>query len=377
MATVLRSKFSLSDEELRETLTLDGDLADVSIEGTLRAMVESLKDSRDEFRILDEGDGWIRDIEERMISASDPVLRRELLKSADLIRIVRILTEVAILELADEGVSDEARRTSTESPEERSAREQKRRETILRLIGETIDSQSPGEESISTGSLEYGLASEGNLEHILPLESSEVLSGAWIKSALREDQGDLLVARPEGSQDSWEALSQERMGEIAETIESCCDAPVAPASATMEDIAVELEYGVASYGDLGDIISDQSEGGRLSTKRWAEARLQPEYGDLLVARQAARPGGWSVVPSEPGESPEHGGSDGSSFGFTVPAIDLEEEDGWMAEVDGWIEELSSELTSTDSEEKRDELSRRAELLRALSESTWRLQDLDH
>jgi len=394
MAATLRSKFSQSDEELRGALALEGDLATVSIEGTLRSIVDSLKDSRDEFRILEEGDGWIQNLEELTGSASDPLLRRELLKTVDLIRIVRSLTEVAIIELADEGVSDEARRNSAESPEERKLREERRRDTILQLIAETIDAQSPDGEQLPLDALEYGIAVEGDLEKILRVDTAAVLSGAPLKTALREEQGDLLVARQSGSHDFWEALSKERMGEIVEAIEACCDAPVAPASSTMEDISVELEYGIACYGDLSDIIFEQSKSGKLSSKSWAEGQIQPEYGDLLVARQSARPGGWSVVsPTSTEESTDSGAlktavdlaagaqygeprADSSKpFSYGLPDLDLEEEETeWMAEVDQWIEEIGKELNTVSCDIKRGKLNRRAALLKAMSESTWQLHD---
>lgn len=395
MAT-LRSNFSQSDEELREILNLDDDLAAVPIEGTLRAMVNGLKDSREDFRILEEGDGWIRNLEALMVDAQDPLLRRELHKSADLVRIVRILAEFALLELAEEGVSDEDRRTGIESPEERRLREEERRETILRLINETIDAESAGGEALSLDALEYGIAARGNLEHILPVDRSAVLSGASLKAALDKGQGDLLVARPSGSDDFWEALSKERMGEIVEAVEACCDAPSAPASETMENISVELEYGIACYGDLSDIIFEQSKSGRLSSRDWAEGSIQPEYGDLLVARQAARPGAWSIVSSTGTErstdsevlratvdlaaGTQHSEAEASSpepFSYGLPELDLEEETEWMAEVDQWIEEIGQELNSVSCETKRGELKRRAALLNALSESAWKYNDLNH
>lgn len=43
-----------------------------------------------------------------------------------------------------------------------------------------------------------------------------------------------------------------------------------------------LEYGIANFGDLEDVITEH--GAERSSLRWARAVIQPSYGDLLVAR---------------------------------------------------------------------------------------------
>lgn len=43
-----------------------------------------------------------------------------------------------------------------------------------------------------------------------------------------------------------------------------------------------LEYGVANFGDLEDVLTESDR--ERSTLEWARAMLQPSYGDLLVAR---------------------------------------------------------------------------------------------
>lgn len=48
-----------------------------------------------------------------------------------------------------------------------------------------------------------------------------------------------------------------------------------------------LEYGIANFGDLEDVITEH--GAERSSLRWARAVILPSYGDLLVARSWSRP----------------------------------------------------------------------------------------
>lgn len=48
-----------------------------------------------------------------------------------------------------------------------------------------------------------------------------------------------------------------------------------------------LEYGVANFGDLEDVLTDHSS--ERSSLKWARAMVQPSYGDLLVARRWTPP----------------------------------------------------------------------------------------
>lgn len=48
-----------------------------------------------------------------------------------------------------------------------------------------------------------------------------------------------------------------------------------------------LEYGIANFGDLEDVITEH--GAERSSLRWARAVIQPSYGDILVARPWDQP----------------------------------------------------------------------------------------
>lgn len=48
-----------------------------------------------------------------------------------------------------------------------------------------------------------------------------------------------------------------------------------------------LEYGIANFGDLEDVITEH--GAERSSLSWARAAILPSYGDLLVARPWSRP----------------------------------------------------------------------------------------
>lgn len=295
MAT-LRSNFNQSDSELRAVLNLEGDLADVSIEGTLRIMVDSLKDSREEFRIFEEGDGWIHELEERMVNARDPLLRRELLKSADLIRVVRSLSEIALIEMAEEGASDEDRRNCDESPEVKAARDAQRREAILKLITESMDESSKGSATAGDAeagpvSFDYGISVDGDSSFILSASEDEISSDSWLQDNLREDSGDLIVARSADGESDWEPLSAESMGKIAELIE------------------------------------------------------------------------------------DDGCGEGEPGSLEIPELYLEDEPDWSDEIDQWLSEIVEELTAVDCPDKRKMLTRRASLLKSLSEAAWRYEDL--
>lgn len=56
--------------------------------------------------------------------------------------------------------------------------------------------------------------------------------------------------------------------------------------------------------------------------------------------------------------------------------DLEEVGDWSDEVDGWIDERAEQSDLSSDPLLREQLLRRAWLLRGLSESAWRYQDLN-
>jgi len=144
MVATLREKFNHREDELREILTIDSELSREPLESLLRAIVDTLKEPSSELRILSEGEHWIEDFEARAVSAATVELKDFYRASAERVRVVRLLAELAIFELADEGELEDRAANQILSEEIRRDRAERRRNQILSQIGTIVQHRVEG-----------------------------------------------------------------------------------------------------------------------------------------------------------------------------------------------------------------------------------------
>lgn len=134
---MVRSRFSQSDDELKEILGISESVSAGELGEYLRTIVDAFKEYRGDMSILEESEIWIENLDEKRGQTQEPVEVQSLWRLAEMIRILRVLAELAVLELADEGFDEYMRLTATEEIEEVLAADAQRREALFRLISES------------------------------------------------------------------------------------------------------------------------------------------------------------------------------------------------------------------------------------------------